>query len=313
MNAVMASAANSTQATFMSDSQNKQPLAIMFADIGGSTKLYEQIGDVEAHKLVAQSLQCMDTAISEHGGTLLRTVGDAALASFNTCDDAFQAALTIQECHVDATLSVRIGFHFGPVIPDKGDVYGNTVNVAARIASLANLDEITTTEESVQTLSPSLRQRATLLDFINVKGISEPVAVYRLLWKPEDESATAIQTAVSLSLRHPTNVQLHLQYGDRNLNINNDRPVLTIGRTSDNNLPVSNDCVSRHHATIELVQGKFILRDQSTNGTYLIKDNQIPVFIRREAITIDDTGIIGAGWMPTESDPHAIRFRYSQT
>lgn len=295
----------------MSDKNPKQSMAIMFADIGGSTRLYEQIGDVEAHKLVTQSLQQMEAAIIHNNGTLLRTVGDAALASFSVCDDAFNAALDIQELHAESKLSVRLGFHFGPVIPDKGDVYGNAVNIAARVTSLANLDEITTTEESVHNLSQHLRQRATLLDFINVKGITDPVAVYRLLWKPEDDSATAIQTAVSLSVRNPTNVQLTLKYGQQSIVVNNENPSVTIGRTNDNSMPVENDCVSRHHATIELTQGKFILRDQSTNGTYLMKENQRAVFVRREAISIDTRGVIGAGWMPEENDPHVIHFEYT--
>ena len=184
------------------------------------------------------------------------------------------------------------------------------MNIAARVSSLANLDEITTTEDSVRLLSPHLRQKATLLDFLNVKGITEPVAVYRLLWKPEDESVTAIQTAVSLSLRHPTNVQLTLRSGTRTIQINNQNPVVTIGRTEDNALPIENDCVSRHHASIELTQGKFILHDKSTNGTYLIKENQRAVFVRRETITLDTRGVIGAGWMPEDNDPNIIHFEY---
>lgn len=283
----------------------------MFADIGGSTRLYEQVGDVEAHRLVAQSLQRMELAITESKGTLLRTVGDAALASFEHCDDAFDAALSIQELHCESKLSVRIGFHFGPVISDKGDVYGHAVNIAARISSLANLDEITTTEDCVRMLSPHLQQRAALLDFINVKGIADPLAVYRLFWRPQDESATAIQTAVSLSIRNPTNVQLSLTYRGRTFDINNINPIATIGRTADNTMAVENDCVSRNHAVIELVQGKFILKDQSTNGTYLVKENQSAVFVRRESITIDSHGIIGAGWMPVTDDPHAIYFDYN--
>ncbi|MCB1756620.1 MAG: adenylate/guanylate cyclase domain-containing protein [Gammaproteobacteria bacterium] len=296
----------------MSDKQHPtQSMAIMFADIGGSTSLYEQVGDVEAHRLVAQSLQHMETAITEYKGKLLRTVGDAALASFESCDDAFDASVAIQELHSESKLSVRIGFHFGQAIIDKGDVYGHAVNIAARISSLANPDEITTTEDCVHRLSPHLRQRAALLDFINVKGIADPLAVYRLFWRPQDESATAIQTAVSLSLRNPTNVQLRLTYQGRVININNLNPQVTIGRTADNNLAVDNHCVSRNHAVIELIQGKFILKDQSTNGTYLIKESQSAVFVRRESITVDSHGIIGAGWMPGTDDPHAIYFDYN--
>ena len=88
----------------------------MFADIGGSTRLYEEIGDVEAHRLVTECLQQMEAAITKYRGELLRTVGDAALAAFPDCDSAFDASLAIQEQHMASRLSVRIGFHFGEVI-----------------------------------------------------------------------------------------------------------------------------------------------------------------------------------------------------
>lgn len=292
----------------MNDTADKQSIAILFADIGGSTKLYESIGDAEAHKLVARSLQRMEVAIQNNSGTLLRTVGDAALASFPNCDMAFHAAKSIQEQHSSSQLSVRIGFHYGPVIPDKGDVYGNAVNIAARVASLANLNEITTTETSVLLMSSALRQKAALLDFIQVKGIKDPLPVYRLFWRPEDESVTAIQTAVSISIRNPSNVELELTYCGQSFLVNQQNPLATIGRTEDCTLIVDNDCTSRNHASIELIQGKFYLQDQSTNGTYIVKTEQSPLFIRRESITIDQSGKIGAGWMPNADDTDIIHF-----
>ncbi len=292
----------------MNDSAAEQSIAILFADIGGSTKLYESIGDAEAHKLVARSLQRMEVAIGNNSGTLLRTVGDAALASFPDCDMAYHAAKSIQEQHSSSQLSVRIGFHYGPVIPDKGDVYGNAVNIAARIASLANLNEITTTESSVLLMSRQLRQKAALLDSIQVKGINEPLPVYRLFWRPEDDSVTAIQTAVSLSIRNPSNVEMELNYRGRSYTVNQQNPLVTIGRTDDCTLFVNNDCASRIHANIELVQGKFYLSDKSTNGTYIVKAEQSPLFIRRESITIDQMGKIGAGWLPTNDDADIIYF-----
>lgn len=296
------------QECIMSDINAKQSIAILFADIGGSTKLYETIGDAEAHKRVARSLQRMEGAIQNNSGTLLRTVGDAALASFPSCDMAYHAAKSIQEQHSSSQLSVRIGFHYGPVIPDKGDVYGNAVNIAARIASLAKLNEITTTEPSVLLLSPALRQKAVLLDIIQVKGISKPLPVYRLFWLPEDDSVTTILTDVSPTIRNPSNVQMELNYRGKSYVVNQQNPLITIGRTDDCKLKVNNHCASRTHASIELFQGKFHLSDKSTNGTYVIKTKQLPVFIRRESMTIDQVGKIGAGWMPTNDDPDIIYF-----
>lgn len=294
----------------MSVDTQSQSIAIMFADIGGSTRLFEQVGNTEAHKLVMESLQQMEQAITESNGKLLRTVGDAALASFSNCDDAFSAALSIQERHSQSRLSVRIGFHYGPVIPDKGDIYGNAVNIAARVSSLANLGEITTTKDAVDTLSSHLQQKAVHLDSIIVKGLQEPLSVYRLTWKSLDEKATVVQSPISMATRNPTNIQMEFQCGLTSHIINIQHPVLSIGRTSDNHFALDNDCVSRNHAVIELIQGKFILSDQSTNGTYLVKKNQQAVFIRREKITLDSNGLIGAGQIPDKNDPYTIKFSH---
>jgi len=292
----------------MNRSEKHQPLSILFADIGGSTSLYEQVGDTQAHHLIKQSLKIMENAITDNGGQLLRTVGDAALASFTHCDQAYKAAVSIQESHIHCELNVRIGFHYGPVIPDEGDIYGNAVNIAARVSSLANLGEITTTEAAVEEMSAELQQFSSLLDFINVKGISEPLPVYRLFWQGQESGSTAIQTAISLSMRNPCDIQLTLTCKNQTIHLNAEHTSITIGRSENNCLSVNNDCASRTHASIQYFQGKFILQDQSTNGTYLIKGDQAAVFLRRESVTLDASGIIGPGWLPTENDSDAIHF-----
>ena len=104
-------------------------LVILFADIGDSTALYERVGDVEAHRMVAESLVLMRDCIESNRGVLLRTVGDAALASFEHADDALEAACDMQNVHLASLLSIRVGFHAGEVIPDGGDVYGHAVNL----------------------------------------------------------------------------------------------------------------------------------------------------------------------------------------
>jgi len=103
------------------------PMAILFADIGGSTSLYQRAGDSQAHQLITDSLNSMRSSVEAAGGELLRTVGDAVLARFENCDAACAAAVSIQESHRNSTLSVRVGFHWGLAIADRGDVYGNAV------------------------------------------------------------------------------------------------------------------------------------------------------------------------------------------
>ncbi|NND91823.1 MAG: adenylate/guanylate cyclase domain-containing protein [Granulosicoccus sp.] len=285
-----------------------QTLTVLFADLAGSTRLYQTRGDVEAHQRVSDSLQCMKMVVERHQGILLRTVGDAVLASFEQTDSAYLASVDIQREHQSMKLSVRVGFHHGEVIPDAGDVYGNAVNLAARVAAFAEACEICTTEDSVAQLSIRHRANACFLDRVDFKGMSEPMPVYRIQWA-DDRAETAIITAVSRTQRYQTNLVLDLLIGARRLRIDSQNPSLTFGRAFDNDVIIDTETASRNHARIELARGRFLLHDSSTNGTYLIRGGYTPEFIRRESASLDNFGSIGLGFSPELNSPHVIEFR----
>ena len=284
-------------------------LAILFADIGGSTVLYEKVGDIEAHRRVAESLAFMRTAIERHGGTLLRTVGDESLASFESCDEAYEAACAMQRLHESGPLSVRVGFHVGSVIPDGGDVYGNAVNVASRIASFARTGEIAVSEDAVACLCAEHAARATLLDTREMKGLSRPLGIHRLDWEERGDAVTTVaRTTVD---GYPTNrsSRLELVRGVSVIVLDDSRPTLTIGRAEDNDLPVDDEHASRRHARLELFRGQFLLVDESTNGTWLVRDDRSPLLVRRDTIVLDGNGRFGLGAMPGEGATTPLAFR----
>lgn len=289
-------------------SEAARTIAILFADIGGSTRLYEQVGDVEAHRRVAESLAFMEQAIVRNGGALLRTVGDASLASFDDCDSALLAACDMQRLHKKTPLSVRVGFHYGPVISDKGDVYGSAVNIAARVASFARTDEITATEQSVCCLNDNNRKRANLLDTISVKGVSEPLGIYRISWQDRDESTTIVANPFHDPQRQLMFGTLELKVAGQLLTIDHSSENLSIGRSEENDLPIPSDRASRKHAYIECVQGQFLLTDQSTNGTFIRKGTRNPLFVRRETVVLEGSGMIGIGCLPEDGDRNVIHF-----
>lgn len=285
-----------------------ETITILFADLAGSTRLYQTEGDIEAHQRVSDSLLCMKQVIERHQGTLLRTVGDAALASFQTTDAAHSAAVGIQREHAALNMSVRVGFHYGEVIPDGGDVYGNAVNLAARVASFAEADEICTTEEAVAQMSIRNRSSAQYLDRVDFKGMSEPMPVYRIQWAG-DNGETAIVTSVSRTQRYQTRFVLDLLIGAKRIRVDKTNPRVTFGRSVDNDVIVDTESASRSHAKIELTRGRYVLHDSSTNGTYLIRGGFTPEFIRRESATLDNFGSIGLGFSPNLESKHIIEFR----
>lgn len=128
-------------------------LTLLFSDITGSTALYERVGDLAAFDLVRAHFRAFEAIIARHGGALVKTVGDAVMASFADPLDAVKAALAMRDAlHIkdvqsgDQDILLKIGVHAGPclavILNNQQDYFSQTVNVAARIQSLARPDTI---------------------------------------------------------------------------------------------------------------------------------------------------------------------------
>ena len=287
---------------------SSQAITVLFADLAGSTRLFQEVGDAAAHQRVTDSLQCMKSVIENHQGKLLRTVGDAALASFDDTWLAYLAAVDIQRAHQALQLSVRVGFHHGDVIPDDGDVYGNAVNIAARVASFAEADEICITDDVAARLTVPQRANVQFMDRVDFKGIAEPMAVYRVNWR-NDAEQTAIFSAYSPTERYTTNMVLDLLIGAKRIRIDQENPVVSFGRAFDNHVIIDTELASRNHARIELTRGRYLFHDSSANGTYIKRGGYSTEFIRRETTSLDQFGSIGLGFSPDTPSPHVIEYR----
>ena len=140
-------------------------LAVLFADVSGSTRLYESLGDERALAAIGRCLALVRGACESHAGRVIKTIGDEAMSVFPTADDAAQAAadmqqLTTAEPPVESQrLALRVGFHFGPALETGGDVFGDSVNIAARLVGVAHGTQVITSAATVSALSPWLRTR----------------------------------------------------------------------------------------------------------------------------------------------------------
>lgn len=287
-------------------------LTILFADIGSSAALYERVGDREAYRLVADSLVRMKLAIEQNRGKVLRTVGDSVLASFDHSDDAFLGARAIQQAHSDIPLSVRIGFHTGSVIPDGGDVYGHAVNIAARVAAFARVDEIMATAAAVKQLSRIHRSFVSSGDTIEVRGVPDAIGVHRLQWQEQEGAVTRLATRLDLAADECVDLRLRIQSHHTELIAGPERSDVKLGRAMDNDIAVFNDEASRHHARILYRHGQFVLHDTSTNGTYVRKDALVPFVVRRDSIVLDGRGVICLGASPEQAGSQLIEFELEQ-
>ena len=286
------------------------PLVILFADISGSTHLYEVLGDTAARQRVGRCLSFLTKMTHENGGTAIKTIGDAVLSTFPSANAAVQAARAMQEALAEEApgsqlpLAIRVGLHFGLALVEAEDIYGDAVNVAARIVGLAKAEQILATRQTVELLTPELRARTRYIDRAPVKGKQEEIDLYEVIWQETD--LTPVETLHVVSLVPQALLRLH--YRDRTVELNQSRPVVTMGRGQQNDLVVQGELISRFHVCVEYRRGKFVLLDQSTNGTFVITQAGERVYVHREELLLQGTGVISLGRALAADSPEAIHF-----
>ncbi len=282
-------------------------LAILYADICDSVRLYDRVGDTEAHRLAETSMGLMVSITEQLGGTIIRTQGDGVMATFPSAAKACEAARDMQEAHANGPVTIKVGFNYGPVIPDSGDVYGDAVNMAARVMGLARAGEILTTEQVLPELGPEQAKSARLLDQTTVKGKSVPIQIFSLMFE-DDEQATQLFGRPSDRQHLIRNASLALEHHEQRILLTSPAPPLVLGRSDQCQMVVNNDLASRRHAFIEPKRDHFILTDQSTNGTYVSTQEGETFFLKRESARLVGSGVISLGYRPEEDSENLVRY-----
>ena len=291
-------------------------LAILFADVCGSTKLYDTLGDVKARSTVARCIQLMTEATESEGGTLIKTIGDEVMTTFKSADDAAAAATDMQEAIsgglvVDGRpIAIRVGFHMGPVLLEEGDVFGDAVNLAARMAGQAKAGQILTTAATVQLMTPLWKASTRQIDRAAVKGKRDQIDVYEVIWQGEEMTRMVTPAWASAAAEHTAKLKLKL--GENRVEVSEDLTQVTLGRAEQNDLVVVGDLISRLHARIEYRNGRFILTDLSTNGTYVVDKGGTQTFVRRDSHDLKGSGMIGLGKVPQAASSEAVSFTITE-
>ena len=285
------------------------PLAILFADISGSTSLYEKLGNSQALRMVNDCFGSMRTALETHHGTLVKTIGDEIIARFDSADHALQAASAMQVAlrarAADAPqLGVKIGFTYGPVIQENADVFGDTVNLASRMVAMANPGQILTTRHAVEVLTPFLRSTCRNLYTTNVKGKTEKIVVFEVMWH-QDKGITVVGGPGEMEPGKP--VTAKFSYRGKEWTLDEARDAVTAGRDPVSDILVAGDKVSRNHARIFTRQGKYVLVDQSANGTFVKRENR-EILLQREEYILTGHGQIGLGQSVLDSGEEIITY-----
>jgi adenylate cyclase len=290
-----------------------ETLAILFADIAKSTQLYENLGDKVAKQLIDMCIERLTKVTLDHHGTVVKTIGDEIMCTFPTAHEAVTASIAMHQA-IDsmpgvvkpgvAAPNIYIGIQYGSVIMEKGDIFGDAVNVASRMVTFAKQRQVITTEETIQALASNHGFDVRCIDKTTIKGKKGEISIFEVIWEQHD------MTTMLSDLLDPSSLDacMKLQFKDTVLEIDQNRPIATLGRQTHNDIVVNNRSVSRSHARVEYRRGKFVLVDQSSNGTYVIVQNQKKISLKRDETQLLGQGIICLGHTMEPDSPEVIHF-----
>jgi adenylate cyclase len=273
---------------------------VLFADVSGSTQLYEIAGDAAAAQAIAQCIRAFTDAARLAGGQVVKEIGDEVMAIFPSPDAAAIAA-TRMHLAVEALppvqgtrLGARIGFHTGPVVRRDNDLFGEPVAIAEGLAGQAAKGQVLTSEATAALLSPALKSCTRVLYSVELKGKAESVSLCELVWR-QGPDVTVTEEMAGPILASAT-ARLTLKFAGTEITA---EPPLRIGRDKDCEVVITGENASRQHCTIERRREKFVLRDHSTNGTFVTVEGEAEFALHREEYILR-----GHGWI-SFGDPRA--------
>ncbi|HVZ46451.1 MAG TPA: adenylate/guanylate cyclase domain-containing protein [Ramlibacter sp.] len=289
---------------------------VVFADLVGSTGIFERLGDETAGRFVTQLTTALSKTFEEHKGRVIKLLGDGLFVVFPLEEDAIRSCVAIQKRllekpvypgHLATPVQMQMGVESGEVVEIEGDCYGDAVNSAARLADLAGADQILTTQRVRDALSLELQADLRSLGPIYLRGKGEANEVFRVEWQPQQDSDATVM-GVSM-FKPPRDAHLEIVAAGKMLQLQPRGPKLTLGRSITADLTVNDGRVSRVHATVEWRGGQFVLGDASSFGTWVYMGNQTePVVLRRTECYLVGQGVIALGCDRNAEDAPLVTF-----
>jgi len=294
-------------------------LVVLYADVTGSTHLYEIFGDAIASTDIHACLDLLTNIAEVHGGKKVKTIGDEVMCSFQRPDKAAQAAMQMNQQLSEASedgrfqsgeLHIKIGWHYGRGTYRQDDIIGEAAILAQQVIKMAKRDEILTTQKSIDELPAIVKSTAIFIDRVEADDGSGDFDVYSLPWDNNDSEATMVGSAttshaVTGGLVHSA---LILSYKDQRLALDPHKTHCHFGRGEDNEIVVLGKFTSRHHAEIYYRHGRFHLADMSTNGTGIIHEGDNFVRLHREEKMLAGLGTICFGGEPGVDPEAAVQY-----
>ena len=286
-------------------------VAILMADISGSSALYDDVGDTDALRQVGKCLDDMIAIVEREGGTFIRSKGDDVLAIFSDPCTALEASRAMLSQKTPGELSIHVGASFGNVIRARDDIFGDSVNIAARLSAMAKPGELLASDSFVEQLPEDVRLRMNPLDTITFKGKDTATGIFTLLAEGSQLRTVIGKSPAATDARQVERpvpaVTVTLTYGDQTF-VCLDRKTVAIGRSSENDIVIEHPWVSREHAKIVVRRGKVQLTDQSSSGSFVSAQDDYEFLLKRETVLLTGSGMISPGLPATAPEAELIRF-----
>ena len=293
---------------------------VLFADLRGSTALFETLGNAEATSVVTHCVNALGAPVLAHAGVVVKTLGDGLMAVFDSPTAAVTAAMEMHDL-LDGMVSrgsergassglrglkLQVAMARGEVVEMAGDCYGDAVNVAARLLDHAGDNETLLTAEVMGGLPADLGRRFRSLDKLVLRGRVEPVEVHVMGGRRGGIDLAATQFGDVSTVLEPDG--LRLMWGGLHRVFASEQMPVVLGRSPQATFCVDDTRVSRSHARLDWHGGSFQLADLSYNGTYVrFNDGEI-VSLRRGSCTLHGSGTIGLGGSPSDSGSPCVSF-----
>jgi adenylate cyclase len=299
-------------------------IGILFADVAGSTRLYERLGDSAAHAAIDSCLGLVAGAVRDARGDIVKRIGDEIMAAFSSPGAMFDAAVAMQRSvhslgrpvpEDGIEICIRVGFHFGPALRQEADFFGDTVNVAARMVGIAQRRQIITTTECARLIDPLQQGMTRTLDRLSIKGKAEQVEVVEVLWETDNVAAQTLWTPGRSTRVTPGSRNLVLSYQERQWIFGAPQEAVSVGRDPHNDVVIDDHRASRRHATIERRHPNWVVVDHSTNGTFVMFARGDHLLLRHAELILHGTGRLAFGHsaVHADADAHLVQFALSST
>ncbi len=275
-------------------------LLVLYADISGSTRLFEEFGDTAAREACATCIDVLTGVVERLGGRVAKTIGDEILAVFSDPAKGVMAGTDMQGAVLQANedgrfktgdLRIKVGMHFGLTLEETDDVVGEGPIVAQQVIKLAKADQVLGTATALEAVPPMFRAGCRFHDCITMGGGAQ-FDVHELIWEVSGLTQASDTNPVEPRAEY---TRMSLRFAGDSAVCDANTPTLTLGRVPGNDLLVRTDLTSRQHAEINYRRGRFYIVDNSANGTLVVGEDGSTVSLRREEMALRGSGRLCMG------------------